>query len=121
MMPLRIFVLILALLAIANAATAAPPQAQDLSLLTIEQLMEIDVTLGTRQAEPLRTTAAAISVVTADDIRRAGVTTIADAIGLADGVNVARFNNGSWGISTRGFNSTSANKLLVMIDGRTEY
>src|SRR3989441_11440390 len=83
--------------------------------------MEIDVTLATRQPEPVRATAAAISVITGEDIRRAGVTTIADAIALADGVHVARFNNGSWAISARGFNITSANKLLVMVDGRTEY
>src|SRR2546425_13217388 len=83
--------------------------------------MNIDVTLATREPEPVRETAAAISVITADDIRRAGVSTIADAIALADGIHVARFNNGSWAISARGFNITSANKLLVMVDGRTEY
>jgi iron complex outermembrane receptor protein len=104
-------------------ATAAAGQAGtiDLRRLTIEELMRIDVTSATRRAEPVGTTAAAISVITADDIRRAGVTTIADALRLADGVHVARFNTGSWAISSRGFNITSANKLLVMIDGRTVY
>ena len=105
----------------AAAAALDEPPAQDLKTLSIEQLMEIDVTLATRQPEPVRATAAAISVITGEDIRRAGVTTIADAIALADGVHVARFNNGSWAISARGFNITSANKLLVMVDGRTEY
>jgi len=119
-------VLIVAALSFPAAAAAAdganpPPDAQDLKTLSIEQLMEIDVTLATREAEPVRTTAAAITVITADDIRRAGVTTIADAIALADGVHVARFANGSWAISARGFNARSANKLLVMIDGRAEY
>jgi iron complex outermembrane receptor protein len=94
---------------------------QDLKTMSIEQLMAIDVTLATREPESLRRTAAAITVITGDDIRRAGVTTIADALALADGVHVARFNNGSWAVSTRGFNATSANKLLVMIDGRIEY
>jgi iron complex outermembrane receptor protein len=101
------------------AESQAPPQ--DLKSLSIEQLMEIDVTLATREAEPVRRTAAAIAVVTGDDIRRSGVTTIADALALADGVHVARFNNGTWAVSARGFNATSANKMLVMVDGRIEY
>jgi iron complex outermembrane receptor protein len=105
----------------AAAAGLDEPPAQNLKTLSIEELMEIDVTLATRHPEPVREAAAAISVITGDDIRRAGVSTIADAIALADGVHVARFNNGSWAISARGFNITSANKLLVMVDGRTEY
>ena len=89
--------------------------------MSIEQLMEIDVTLGTREPEPVGRTAAAITIITNDDIRRSGVTTIADALALVNGVEVARFNNGTWAVSARGFNATSANKLLVMIDGRIEY
>lgn len=96
--------------------------AQDnLKRLSIEELMRIDVTTTSRQPQPIGTTAAAISVITGDDLRRAGATTIADALALADGVHVARFNNGTWAISPRGFNSNVANKLLVMIDGRTVY
>jgi iron complex outermembrane recepter protein len=94
---------------------------EELKRLSIEELMRIDVTTTARRPEPIGTTAAAISVITADDIRRAGVTTIADALRLADGVHVARFNNGTWAISPRGFNANTANKLLVMIDGRTVY
>ena len=103
------------------AATGGQADPQDLKTMSIEQLMEIDVTLATREPEPLGRTAAAITVVTNDDIRRSGVTTIADAVALAEGVHVARFNNGTWAVSARGFNSTSANKLLVMVDGRIEY
>ena len=94
---------------------------QDLKTMSIEQLMQIDVTLATREPEPVGRTAAAITLITGDDIRRSGVTTIADALALASGVHVARFNNGTWAVSARGFNATSANKMLVMIDGRTEY
>ena len=93
----------------------------DLKRLSIEELMRIDVTTTSRQPQPIGTTAAAITVITGDDIRRAGATTLADALLLADGVHVARFNNGTWAISPRGFNSNVANKLLVMIDGRTVY
>jgi iron complex outermembrane receptor protein len=103
------------------ADARAQPAPQDLKTMSIEQLMQIDVTLATREPEPVGRTAAAITVITGDDIRRAGVTTIADALALADGVHVARFNNGTWAVSARGFNATSANKLLVMIDGRIEY
>ena len=103
----------------ADARAQSDPQ--DLKTMSIEQLMQIDVTLATREPEPVGRTAAAITVITGDDIRRAGVTTIADALALADGVHVARFNNGTWAVSARGFNATSANKLLVMIDGRIEY
>ncbi len=105
----------------ASAADPRQPEPQDLKRLSIEELMRIDVTIAGRRIEPVGTTAAAISVITGDDIRRAGVTTIADALQLADGVHVARFNNGTWRISARGFNGEAPNKLLVMIDGRTLY
>jgi iron complex outermembrane receptor protein len=112
-----------ALLAAALLGAFAPVAAaqDDLKRLSIEELMRIDVTTTSRQPQPVGTTAAAIAVITGDDIRRAGATTIADALLLADGVHVARFNNGTWAISPRGFNSNVANKLLVMIDGRTVY
>src|SRR5687768_14294798 len=103
------------------AVAAAQPDQEDLKRLSIEQLMLIDVTTAGRRAEPVGTTAAAVSVISGEDIRRAGITTIADAVQLADGVHVARFNNGTWAISSRGFNSNTANKLLVMVDGRTVY
>ena len=69
--------------------------------------MRIDVTTTSRQPQPIGTTAAAISVITGDDIRQAGATTIADALALADGVHVARFNNGTWAISAAASTRTS--------------
>jgi iron complex outermembrane recepter protein len=111
---------LLALTLLSVIARVASAQ-EDLKRLSIEELMRIDVTTTSRQPRPVGTTAAAISVITGDDIRRAGATTIADALLLADGVHVARFNNGTWAISPRGFNANTANKLLVMIDGRTVY
>jgi iron complex outermembrane recepter protein len=113
-------VLLLSLSASAVRAIDLPGQ-DDLKRLSIEELMRIDVTTAARRAEPIGTVDAAMSVITGDDIRRAGVTTIADALRLADGVHVGRFNNGTWAISARGFNANTANKLLVMIDGRTVY
>ena len=113
--------LLLAAAASSPTRAAAQPAQEDLKRLTIEELMRIDVTTAGRREEPIGAIAAAVSVITGDDIRRAGVTTIADAIQLADGVQVARFNNGTWAISSRGFNTNTANKLLVMVDGRTVY
>ncbi len=104
-----------------EASANHQPDVQELKKLSLEELMLIDVTLVSRQPEPAGSAAAALSVVTGEDIRRSGVTTIADAIALAGGVHVARFNNGTWAITARGFNSNTANKLLVMVDGRTVY
>ncbi len=87
--------------------------------MSIEQLMQIDVTLAARRPDPIATAPTAISVVTGDDIRRAGATTLADAVALADGVHVARFNNGTWSVTARGFAAVAGNKMLVMIDART--
>ena len=106
---------------LAPTLAASEPAPQDLKRLSIEQLMQIDVTLATRRPEPVATAPTAISVVTGEDIRRSGVTTLADAVGLADGIHVARFNNGTWSITARGFAAVAANKMLIMIDGRTVY
>ena len=89
--------------------------------LTLEELMDVNVTSVSRRAEPLGRTAAAITVITSEDIRRTGVTSIPEALRLVPGLQVARFNASSWPISARGFNSTAANKMLVLIDGRTVY
>jgi iron complex outermembrane recepter protein len=99
---------------------ALPAAAQDKGL-TPEELSRINVTTVGRRAEPLATTAAAVSVITSRDIRRAGITTLAEALRLVDGVHVARSSNAAWSITARGFNQSTANKLLVMVDGRTVY
>src|SRR5262249_52620237 len=66
-------------------------------------------------------TASAIHVITADDIRRSGASSIPEALRLADNLDVAQKNAHDWAISARGFNASAANKLLVLIDGRTGY
>jgi iron complex outermembrane receptor protein len=119
--PALFFSILIAVFPGRPTAADSQPRENDLKKLSIEELMNIDVTLAARRPEPVAEAAAAISVITADDVRRAGVTTIADAIALADGVHVARFNNGTWAITARGFNQNTANKLLVMVDGRTVY
>ena len=94
---------------------------QNLKSLSIEQLGNIQVTTVTRHPEQLRKAASAIQVITQEDIRRSGATSIPEALRLADNLQVAQKNSHDWAISARGFNTALANKLLVMIDGRTVY
>ena len=100
---------------------AANPGDQTLKRLSIEELSSIDVTSTLKRSEPIGVSAAAIAVITGDDIRRAGVTTLPEALRLVTGVQVARFDGRTWAISARGFNITTANKLVVVIDGRSVY
>src|SRR5262249_43500497 len=64
---------------------------------------------------------AAFSVMTDEDLRRTGATSIADALRYVPGLDVARIDGTTWGITARGFNGTTANKLQVMMDGRSLY
>lgn len=114
--------LILALPSIASAQQESATQlAQNLKKLSIEELTQLDITTASRRVEPLALAAAAVSVLRGEDLRRAGVTNLAEALRLADGIDVARADNETWAISTRGFNIPTANKILVLIDGRTVY
>lgn len=93
----------------------------DLSDLSLEELMNLEVTTANRQAQPLAETAAAIFVISNEDIKQSGVTTLADALRMAPGVQVAKSSSHTWAISIRGFNDRFSNKLLVLMDGRTLY
>jgi iron complex outermembrane recepter protein len=92
-----------------------------LKALSVEELMNVVVTSVSRRAEPLSHAASAIQVVTQDDIHRSGATSLPEALRLASNLQVAQIDSRQWAISARGFNSTTANKLLVLIDGRTVY
>lgn len=76
---------------------------------------------ASKKEEKLFTTSAAAYVVTSEDIRRSGVTSIPDALRMVPGVNVAQIDASKWAVSIRGFNDRFANKLLVLIDGRSIY
>ncbi len=89
--------------------------------LSIEQLMNIEVTTVSRRSQRLTDVASAIFVITGDDIRRSGATSIPDALRMAPGVQVARVGTDKWAISVRGFNGLYANKLQVLMDGRSVY
>ena len=92
-----------------------------LKKLSIEELMNIEVTLTSRAPLKLTEVASAIQVITRNDIMRSGATSIPEALRLVSNLQVAQLNAGAWIISARGFNTLFANKLLVMIDGRTVY
>src|SRR5207244_10331472 len=95
--------------------------ADSLKKLTLEQLMNLEVTSVSRRPEKLSQAASAIQVITQDDIRRSGASSLPEALRLATNLQVAQVDSRQWAISARGFNSTTANKLLVLIDGRTVY
>jgi iron complex outermembrane receptor protein len=94
---------------------------QNIFTLNIEELLNVEVTSVGKKEQTLSDTAAAVFVITAEDIKQSGVTSIPEALRMAPGIEVARINSNKWSISSRGFNSRFANKLLVMIDGRTVY
>jgi len=89
--------------------------------MSLEELMSLDITSVSKHSEPYRDAPAAIQVITEDEIRRSGATSIPEALRLADNLEVARKNSHDWAISARGFNTELSNKLLVLIDGRTVY
>lgn len=88
---------------------------------SIEELMSVEVTTVSRRSQKLTEVAAAIFVITQDDIRRSGATSIPDALRMAPGVQVERVATDKWAISIRGFNGLYANKLQVLMDGRSVY
>jgi iron complex outermembrane recepter protein len=93
----------------------------DLALVGLEDLMKMQVVSAERKEESVINVTGAVYVITADDIRRSGVTTLPEALRLAPGVQVSRINSVKWAISIRGFAGPWANKLLVLVDGRTVY
>lgn len=107
------------------AALAVAARAQslaDLRNLSIEDLIKIEITSVSKRPEALSGAPSAIFVITADDIRRSGAASLPEALRLAPNLEVARINSQDYTISARGFNSANAaNKLLVLIDGRSIY
>jgi iron complex outermembrane receptor protein len=103
------------------AADSAPLSLEALARFSIEELAEIEVSSVSRRPEPLRQAAAAIYVISREDIRRSGVTSLPEVLRLAPNLQVARLDASRYAISARGFNSSTANKLQVLIDGRSVY
>lgn len=96
-------------------------QAADLTSLSLEDLMNIEVTSVSKHKQKLAEAPAAVTVITQDDIQRSALQSIPELLRLAPGLDVARVDSSQWAISSRGFNDLFGNKLLVMMDGRTLY
>lgn len=94
---------------------------EDLLMLSMEDLLNLEITSVAKKAQPLNQAAAAVHVITQEDIRRSGMNSIPELLRMVPGLHVARQNNNIWAISSRGFNSSRANKMLVLMDGRTLY
>ena len=119
---------ILALLLTALALGAAVPAENtprtaptNLAEFSIEELMNLEVTSVSRRTELRGKAAAAVYVITQEDIRRSGATSVPELLRNVPGLNVARLDANKWAITSRGFNDRFANKLLVLIDGRSVY
>lgn len=104
-----------------SRADETPQAVRDLKKMNYEDLFDIEVTTVSRMQSTVGQSAAAISVITQEDIRRSGATTIPELLRLVPGMNVARIDNNKWAISARGFNQRFFGKMLVQIDGRTLY
>lgn len=109
-----------------HAATGVPkgtgqPQAAQLKSMSLEQLGNVEVTTVSKQPEEVWHTAAAVYVLTHEDIERSGAKTIPDLLRLVPGVQVAQEQSDQWAVGIRGFDSPFSKGLLVLIDGRSVY
>ena len=126
-MPLRAAWMLVpaALIPLAPPAFSQIPAAGEssgrLKQMSLDELLSVEVTSVSRRPEKLGQAASAIQVITQEDIRRSGATSIPEALRLAPNLQVAQVNSSQWAISARGFDNVLADKLLVMIDGRTVY
>ncbi|MDB6087842.1 MAG: Iron complex outerrane recepter protein [Gammaproteobacteria bacterium] len=107
-------------LAIARADELSE-SAAELKKLSVEELMGLEVTSVSKRPEKLAATASAIQVITHDEIQESGAQSLPEALRLADNLQVAQKNSHDWAISSRGFNTSLSNKLLVLVDGRSVY
>jgi iron complex outermembrane receptor protein len=106
---------------VVTAATASAQQQDTLFAQSLEELMEVQVVTVGKKEQSIFDSAASVYVVTRDEIRRSGLSTVPELLRLVPGVTVSRIDSSKWAISVRGFSGRFANKLLVMIDGRSLY
>lgn len=106
---------------LASTGAGAVTVAANLADLSLEQLSSIEVTSVSKRAQRLADVPGSVYVISNDDIRRSGATSLGEALRLAPNLHVARADANQWAVSARGFNSVLANKMLVLVDGRTVY
>jgi len=101
--------------------TSGNDAVQYLKKLNLEDLINVEVMSVSKKSEKLFETHAAIFVITNEDIKRSGATNIPEALRMVPGIEVAKIDSNKWAITSRGFSGRFANKLLVLIDGRSVY
>src|SRR5437870_142009 len=111
----------LSVLLAGSAVAQNPRKVPDVTAWSLEDLMNTQVFSVSKRTQKVADAAAAIFVITQDDIRRSGATSIPEALRLVPGLEVARIDQNKWAIGSRGFNGRFDNKLLVLIDGRSVY
>jgi len=89
--------------------------------LDLKDVLNLEITSVSKKPQTVSKAVAAVFVITGDDIRRMGAQTIPDALRMAPGIEVAQISASSWAVTSRGFNARFANKLLVLVDGRTVF
>jgi iron complex outermembrane receptor protein len=109
-----------------SASLSAPvawamPAVDNLANMSLEELANIEITSVSKRSERLSGASAAVFVIRANDIRRAGASTLPEALRLAPNLQVAKVDARNYAVTARGFNSPFENKLLVLVDGRTVY
>lgn len=102
-----------------NDSTYRSPS--ELKKLSLEQLVDVEITSASRRPERILEAASAIDVVTEDVIHRSGATNLLDALRLSAGLELAQVDGHTWAVSARGFQIPIANKLQVLMDGRSLY
>lgn len=117
------------MLVLCGTLLVCPVQAQDehpdsdidFTQFSLEELKNVQITSASKKSERLSDVPAAVFVITQEDIRRSGATSIPEVLRMAPGVHVARISATEWAVNIRGFNEQFSNKLLVLIDGRSVY
>src|ERR1700736_5621457 len=94
---------------------------EDLTKISIESLMDMEIVSVSRKEQKISKVPAAIFVITQEDIRRSGVRNVPDLLRMVPGVDVAQLDANIWVISIRGFADRFSDKVLVLMDGRSAY
>ncbi|MCP4002768.1 MAG: TonB-dependent receptor [bacterium] len=106
---------------LSRTAFAADDDSVDVLALSLEDLVNMTVTTVSKKTQRLIDSASAVYVISAEDIRRSGMTSVPELLRLVPGINVARFSSSTWGVASRGASRPLKNDLLVMVDGRSVY
>lgn len=111
----------LLVLALASLSTPATRAAEDFLDLNLREVLDLDITTASRKPQSVSQAAAAVYVITAEDIRRSPARSLPDLLRTVPGLQVASITRSTWAVSARGLNGRNANKLQVLIDGRSVY